>query len=77
MNPIDKIFKHYKGKHYKVLNIGYHTETSKKLVIYEQLYENDYPYGYVWCRPYNMFFGEIKYENKNMKRFQQIEEILN
>lgn len=77
MNPIGKIFKHYKGKYYKVLNIAHHSEISEKLVVYQQLYENEYSYGYVWCRPYNMFFEEINYENKTIKRFEQIEEILN
>ncbi len=61
-------YKHYKGKHYRVLNIAHHTEIPEKIVVYQQLYENKYSYGYVWCRPYNIFFQEIQYENKMISR---------
>lgn len=70
------IFKHYKGKHYRVLHIAQHTETTEKLVIYEQLYENQYPYGYVWYRPYDMFNETIIYNNKLVNRFEKINDIL-
>lgn len=69
---MDGIFEHYKGKRYKLLYVADHTETREKLVIYQQLYENEYPYGYVWCRPYDMFYGEVVYDNKTVKRFTQM-----
>lgn len=54
------IYRHFKGKLYKVLNIGYDSETNnlefpKKLVIYEALYD-DYK---IWVRPYDMFVSKV------------------
>jgi len=38
------IYKHYKGKEYKLLHIGIHTETGEELVVYQSLYDSDtYP----------------------------------
>ena len=73
---MNNIFKHYKGNHYRVLHIAQHTETKEKLVIYEQLYESTYPYGYIWCRPYDMFNEKITYNNKIVNRFEKIDDIL-
>jgi hypothetical protein len=70
------IVKHYKGKYYKILYHGHHTETNGKMVIYQQLYENEYPYGYVWVRPYDMFHEQIIYNNKIMKRFEPVDDVL-
>ena len=54
------IYRHFKGKLYKVLNIGYDSETNndefpKKLVIYEALYDEHK----IWVRPYDMFVSKI------------------
>lgn len=54
------IYKHFKGKLYKVINIGYDSETNndqfpKKLVIYEALYDDHK----IWVRPYDMFISKV------------------
>ena len=54
------IYRHFKGKLYKVLNIGYDSETNnlefpKKLVIYEALYDDHK----IWVRPYDMFVSKV------------------
>ena len=54
------IYRHFKGNLYKVLNIGYDSETNneevpKKLVIYEALYDDHK----IWVRPYDMFISKV------------------
>lgn len=71
---MNTIVRHYKGQCYRILHIGDHTETREKLVVYEQLYENEYPYGYVWCRPYEMFHEKIIYNNNYVNRFERVVE---
>lgn len=57
------IYKHFKGNLYKVINIGYDSETNvngipKKLVIYESLYDDHK----IWVRPYDMFTSKVDKE---------------
>ncbi len=57
---IGGIYRHFKGKLYKVLNTGYDSETNnlefpKKLVIYEALYDDHK----IWVRPYDMFVSKV------------------
>ena len=57
------IYKHFKGNLYKVINIGYDSETningiSKKLVIYKALYDDHK----IWVRPYDMFVSKVDKE---------------
>ena len=57
------IYKHFKGNLYKVINIDYDSETningiSKKLVIYEALYDDHK----IWVRPYDMFVSKVDKE---------------
>lgn len=66
------IYKHYKGKRYRVIGIASHTETGEKMVIYQALYGD---YGY-WVRPLEMWLEMVKIdENKEVPRFRYIEEI--
>ena len=52
---IHGVYKHYKGDLYIVEDIGYHSETLEKLVVYRALYGDNK----LWCRPYNMFLEEL------------------
>lgn len=61
---------HYKNRQrYEVVGIALQTETEEKLVIYKPLYKNDYE---LFARPYDMFFGDVEFEGKMVKRFQKI-----
>jgi hypothetical protein len=74
MNLIGTMVKHYKGKYYRILEVADHTETRQQMVIYEQLYKNEYPKGYVWCRPLDMFNETLIYNNKIVKRFEVVDD---
>lgn len=76
---IGKIYKHFKGKLYIVLDIVNDSESNdkelKKVVIYEALYEN----GLKWARSYDSFNSLVdvkKYPNVKQKyRFEEVYEV--
>ena len=46
---LNRVYKHFKGDLYIVLDIAIHSETKEKMVIYRGLYEN----GLLYARPYD------------------------
>ncbi|MEG0527853.1 MAG: DUF1653 domain-containing protein [Longicatena sp.] len=63
-------YEHFKGKHYAVLYVGYHSETLEKYVVYRQLYGE----GSVWVRPLSMFKENVEVDGKQVPRFRYIKE---
>ena len=72
-----KIYRHFKGKEYKVLMVAYDSETNndenmRKLVVYEALY-GDHK---IWVRDYDMFLSKVDKEKypdvKQEYRFEEI-----
>ena len=71
-------YKHFKGNLYKVICIGYDTESDdefpRKLVVYESLYGEHK----IWIRPYDMFISKVDKEKyplvEQEYRFEYIEE---
>ena len=62
-------YRHCKGKEYKVLGEGIHTETEEKFVVYQALYE---PFT-IWIRPYTMFFETVIIDGQEAPRFTKVE----
>ena len=52
---IGKIYRHFKGNLYLVLDLAEHTETGEKMVVYKALYD----VLKVYCRPLDMFLSEV------------------
>ena len=76
---IGKIYKHFKGNLYKVIDIVNDSESNnddeyKKVVIYQALYGDNLK----WARPYDMFNSLVdkeKYPNVEQEyRFEEINE---
>lgn len=68
MNKIikNRIYKHFKGDYYLVLDIAKNADTLEEYVIYEALYGN----GDIWVRPLSSFVEEVdrqKYPNVSQK----------
>lgn len=62
------VYRHYKGKKYRVIGVAKHSETLEDLVVYEALYENEM--SKLWIRPASMFLDEVEKDGKKMKRFE-------
>lgn len=66
------IYRHYKGREYKVHFVGRHSETLEDFVVYEPLYESESKF---WIRPLSMFTEEVEIEGKKLPRFEFIREV--
>ena len=71
---LGELYSHYRtGNEYRVICIGRHSETGEQIVVYEALYADaEFPLRQVWCRPVEMFMGDVECEGKKVKRFSKI-----
>jgi len=60
-------YKHFKGGVYQVLGIAKHSETSEKLVVYQNLEKLN-----LLVRPKLMFFQKVIVNGKEIPRFKYI-----
>lgn len=71
---INRIYKHFKGDYYLVVDIASDSETKEKYVVYRRLYGD----GDLWIRPLDMFLSEVdheKYPNVKQKYRFELQEI--
>ncbi len=68
------IYRHYKGKQYKVLGVARHSETLEELVVYQALYNQEgFDNNQLWVRPKEMFLETVVIDGVQQARFRQIE----
>lgn len=65
------LYKHFKGNKYKVLGVGYHTETEEYCVVYVSI-EPKKGTPAMWLRPYDMFIETVEVDGTVVPRFQKI-----
>ena len=70
---IGRVYRHFKGKLYLVLDLAHHSETEEQYVVHKALYGD----GKTYIRPYLLFASGVdrdKYPNvKQEFRFQLVE----
>lgn len=70
---INRVYRHFKGDHYLVVDLARHSETGEKYVVYRKLYGD----GGLWVRPLAMFLEPVdktKYPDaKQEYRFQLLD----
>lgn len=64
------LYRHFKGKLYRVQGMARHSETLEEMVIYRALYGE----GALWVRPAGMWHETVVHEGLSQPRFIYIEE---
>ncbi len=62
------LYRHFKGKEYRLLFVARHSETEEPMVVYQALYGER---GY-WVRPAAMWNEDVEREGYSGKRFTYI-----
>lgn len=62
------VYRHYKGKCYKVIGVARHSESEELLVVYQPLYGE----RGLWVRPKNMFCESVEIEGRLLPRFAYV-----
>jgi len=60
------VYRHYKGRFYRVMGLARHSESGEELVVYQALYGE---FGW-WVRPKTMFFETVETAEGPRPRFE-------
>ena len=52
---VNRVYRHFKGDHYLVIDVARHSETGEEYVVYRKLYGD----GGLWVRPLAMFLEPV------------------
>ncbi len=66
---IGGLYRHYKGKNYRVVAQATHSETLEQMVVYQALYGE----GGLWVRPLAMFLEDVTIGGVTQPRFALVE----
>lgn len=67
------IYRHYKGKLYRVIGIAKHSETLDDMVVYQALYDSEECGNHtLWVRPLPMFLETIESDGQKIPRFEYL-----
>jgi len=66
--PQPGLYRHYKGKDYRVIGLARHSETLAPVVVYQALYGE----RGLWVRPAAMFIESVGIEGKRVPRFSRV-----
>ncbi len=70
----NRVYKHFKGDYYLVLDVVLHSENKEEMVLYQQLYGD----GKKYVRPKDMFLSKVdkeKYPNVEQEYRFELQEI--
>jgi hypothetical protein len=62
------IYRHYEGEEYEVVEVGTHTESNERLVVYKLSHGSDE----VWIKPVDLFLETVQVEDETKPRFEKI-----
>ena len=66
--PKPGLYRHYKGKDYRVVGIARHSESLEPLVVYQALYDD----RGTWVRPAAMFLETVEIDGRRVPRFARV-----
>ena len=67
-NLVGRVFRNFKGGHYRIEGFAKDSETREEMVVYRALYGE----CGLWVRPAKMFFETIERDGKRMRRFEPL-----